>query len=554
MEIVTCIVSLVGGLAIFLYSMKMLSGGLEAAAGSKLQSILEKLTSNRFLGLFVGMLLAALVQSSSTTTVMVVGFVNANLLNLTQALWVIMGANIGTNITSQLVAFRFSEVAPIIAIVGVLTLLFTHKKKYAAIGQIVTGLGFIFISTSIMSGAMEPVKDNPSFREFLTGMDNPILGILVGIVFVAIIQSSAAGVAVLQTLAASGVIGLDQAIFILYGMHVGTCITAILSSVGSNRNALRTAMMHLLFNVVGCVLMTILTLTLPIVGFMQKISGSPMRQIANAHLLFALVTTLALLPFGKLIVKFVQAVVPDKQKTESAQKLIYLSPAMLRTDTTTAVLIASVRNEVARMYDMASKNVTKALNAVLNNSEEIQAEINDTEEYIDYLNKEISYYISHSLARVASEDDAITLSTLFKITGNVERMGDHATNISGYANLLQDKGYKLSAKACFEVQQMIQVLSDGTFILYGEDTTHIHVKVAKIEQKIDDMTALFRKNQITRMTTGECSGEACVIYSEMLTDFERLGDHLLNIAEAASEHSGAALYTASVTAKNAGAV
>ena len=292
---------MIGGLAIFLYSMKMLSGGLEAAAGSKLQGILEKLTSNRFLGLLVGIVIAGLVQSSSTTTVMVVGFVNANLLNLTQALWVIMGANIGTNITSQLVAFKFSEIAPIIAIIGVLILLFTRKKKYAAIGQIVTGLGFIFISTSLMSNAMEPVKDNPSFREFLTGMDNPFLGILVGIVFVAIIQSSAAGVAVLQTLASSGVIDINTAIFILYGMHVGTCVTAILSAVGSNRVALRTALMHLTFNVIGVALMSVLTLTLPITDWMVKLSPEPMRQIANAHLLFALVTTIALLPFGKFI-------------------------------------------------------------------------------------------------------------------------------------------------------------------------------------------------------------------------------------------------------------
>ncbi|MBO7453345.1 MAG: Na/Pi cotransporter family protein [Clostridiales bacterium] len=537
MEIFTCIVTMIGGLAIFLYSMKMLSGGLEAAAGSKLQGILEKLTSNRFLGLLVGIVIAGLVQSSSTTTVMVVGFVNANLLNLTQALWVIMGANIGTNITSQLVAFKFSEIAPIIAIIGVLILLFTHKKKYAAIGQIVTGLGFIFISTSLMSNAMEPVKDNPSFREFLTGMDNPFLGILVGVVFVAIIQSSAAGVAVLQTLAASGVIELDQAIFILYGMHVGTCVTAILSSVGSNRNALRTAMMHLMFNLIGACIMTGLTLTLPITDIMRKLTDSPMRQIANAHLLFALITTVLLLPFGTFIVKFVNAVVPDKKvDVVNAQKLLYLSPSMLRTDTNSAVIIASARNEIARMYDMASKNVTRSLNAVINNSETVQVEINEAEEYIDFLNKEISYYISHSLAKVSSEDDAVVLSALFKITGNVERMGDHATNIAGYANLLQDKGYKLSEKATFEVQQMIQVLNDTTYMFFDPKQKNLHVNVAKAEQKIDDMTAMFRKNQITRMTTGECSGEACVIYSEMLTDFERLGDHLLNIAEATTEN------------------
>lgn len=538
MEIVTCVVTMIGGLAIFLYSMKMLSGGLEAAAGSKLQSILEKLTSNRFLGLLVGMVIAGLVQSSSTTTVMVVGFVNASLLNLTQALWVIMGANIGTNITSQLVAFKFSQIAPIIAIVGVLILLFTHKKKYAAIGQIVTGLGFIFISTSIMSGAMEPVKDNPAFTEFLTSMDNPLLGILVGLLFVALIQSSAAGVAVLQTLAASGVIGLDQAVFILYGMHVGTCVTAILSSVGSNRNALRTALMHLTFNVIGVGIMTGLTIAFPITDLMRKMSDSPMRQIANAHLLFALVTTIVLLPFGKLIVKFVTTVIPnEKDNTVEKHKLMYLTPSMLRTETNSAVLIASVRNEVSRMYDMASKNVTRSLNAVLNNTESVQSDINDAEEYIDYLNKEISFYVSHSLAKVTSESDAVMLSALFKITGNIERMGDHATNIAGYANLLQDKGYKLSDKACFEVQQMIQVLSDTTFLFYEDkEIKNLHVRVAKAEQKIDDMTTLFRKNQIQRMTTGECSGEACVIYSEMLTDFERLGDHLLNIAEATTEN------------------
>ena len=547
MELFKCVTTMAGGLAIFLYSMKMLSGGLEAAAGRSLQTFLEKLTSNRFLGLLVGMAIAALVQSSSTTTVMVVGFVNASLLDLTQALWVIMGANIGTNITSQLVAFKFGDVAPIIAIVGVLILLFTRKKKYAAIGQIVTGLGFIFISTSMMSGAMEPVKDNQSFRDFLTGMDNPLLGILVGVLFVALIQSSAAGVAVLQTLASSGVIGIDQAIFILYGMHVGTCVTAILSSVGSNRNALRTAMMHLTFNVVGVAIMTVLTLTLPITEAMQKLSSDPMRQIANAHLLFALVTTIVLLPFGTLIVKFVKFVVPDKKEDlENAQKLVYLAPSMLNTNTNPAVLIAAARNEIARMYDMASKNVTRSLNAVINNSESVQVEINEAEEYIDFLNKEISYYISHSLAKVSTEEDAVTLSALFKITGNVERMGDHATNIAGYANLLQDKGYKLSDKASFEVQQMVQVLNDTTYMFFDPKQKNLHVNVAKAEQKIDDMTTMFRKNQIQRMTTGECSGEACVIYSEMLTDFERLGDHLLNIAEATTEHDISSFNSAAV--------
>lgn len=531
MDIFKCVVTLLGGLAIFLYSMKIMSAGLEAAAGNKLRGILEKLTSNRFLGILVGILIAGLVQSSSTTTVMVVGFVNAGLLNLMQSLWIIMGANIGTNITSQLVAFKFGEIAPLIAIIGVAIILFGKKKKYKAVGDIVTGLGFIFISTNIMSGAMEPIRENEMFMSFLSKMENPFLGVLVGIVFVAIIQSSAAGVAVLQTLAATGVINLDQAVFILYGMHVGTCITAMLSAVGTNRAALKAAMMHLTFNVLGVIIMTTLTLTLPITDWVSKTSSDPMRQIANAHLLFALVTVIVLLPFGKLIVKMINAILPEKKKAKAeATELFYLSPTLFRTDMNTGVVIVSIRNEISRMIELVSKNVDQAFNAVLNNSPEIQEEIDNREETIDFLNKEISFYISHCLAKETSEEDAITLSAMYKITGNLERMGDHATNISGYARLIDDKGYKFSEKALSEVVQMAEVTNSAAKMLMAPDFKGIHVKMAKAEQKIDDMTDMFRSSQIDRMKNLTCSGESSVIYSEMLTDFERIGDHMLNIA------------------------
>lgn len=539
---------MVGGLAIFLYSMKIMSAGLEAAAGNKLKTALEKLTTNRFLGLLVGVVLTALVQSSSTTTVMTVGFVNAGLMSLTQALWVIMGANVGTNITSQLIAFDVGWIASLVAIAGVIIVLMSKgKSKMKPIGDILAGLGFIFISMDIMSGAMAPMIQNEAFVNMMGKMQNPIFGILIGAAFVAIIQSSAAGVGVLQAMAiasaGSNVISLEQAVFLLFGMNIGTCITAVLSSVGTNRMAKRTALMHLTFNVVGAVLMTVITMVLPFTEFIEKMSPNDVaRQIANAHLLFNVITTLILLPCGKFIVKFAEWVLPDKKDDDGEEfKLHFLTPSLLKStgDTSPAMteaFIASAQNEVNRMLAMAGKNITRSFDAVLENSPAKQEEIDKNEEYIDYLNKEISYYISHSLSNSITQQQANELSALFKITGNIERLGDHATNISGYANLLEEKGIKLSDLACEEVRKMVKVTEDSTGLLFDMRGEKLHVRMAKAEQLIDDMTKEFRSNQLERMKSGACSGEACVIYSEMLTDFERLGDHLLNIAEAASEN------------------
>lgn len=550
MEVFKQILQLLGGLAIFLYSMKMMSNGLEAAAGNKLKLILEKITSNRFLGILVGIGITVLIQSSSTTTVMTVGFVNAGLMNLYQALWIIMGANIGTNITSQIIAFDVGDFIPLVAVAGVIVILASHKKKTRNIGEIIAGLGFIFIGMSMMSSAMEPFADSPQIQSVMSTLSNPIIGILAGAALVAIIQSSAAGIGILQAMAiaAAGthMMTLDMAVFVLYGMNIGTCITAILSSIGTNRMAIRTALMHLTFNVLGALIMTAVTIGLPFTDWIEKLSpGDVPRQIANAHLIFNLATTIVLLPFGNLIVKFVEKILPDKgTETEGKMKLVYLVPSMLKSDFqvgASAAFLSSVQNEVGRMLQIASANVSKSLNAVLNNSEEIQTDIENSEEYVDYLNKEISYYISHGLSFELTEEDAVALNALFKITGNIERMSDHATNIAGYAALLEEKGYKLSDKACAEVQEMIKVTGAATDMLINNKGSNLSVQMAKAEQKIDDMTGSYRTNQLERMRTGACSGEACVIYSEMLTDFERLGDHMLNIAEAASSNGIVAL-------------
>ena len=541
MELFTSVLALLSGLAIFMYSMKMTSGGLEAVAGNKLKGVLQKLTDNRLKGVGVGAGVTALIQSSTAVTVMVIGFVNAGLLNLHQALWVIMGANIGTNITSQLIAFDIGEFAPILAVIGVFVVIFARNKKFKSLGEIVTGLGFIFISMNIMKDAMAPYATDPRLTGLLQRMDNPLLGILVGIIFVNIISSSAAAVGVLQALAmaaaGTGAIDLEHAMYIIMGFNIGTCVTALLSSVGTTKMASRAALMHLFFNVIGTLIFTVAAFILPIAHWVELLSPNDVaRQLANFHLVFNVVGTLILLPAGDLIVKLVNICVPgDEAEKEGQQYLQYLTPAMLRPDFQIAgsgVYITAVTNEVKRMLDKATENVSRSLRAVLDNSDKIQQEINEQEEYVDYLNKEISYYISHSLTQELTEEDALTYSALFKITGNIERMGDHATNIAGYANMLQDKGLKFSEYATAEVESMIEIIEKTAKILSHNDGDDIHIRVAKAEQKIDDMTDQYRINQLDRMKTGVCSGEACVIYSEMLTDFERLGDHMLNIAEA----------------------
>ena len=297
----------------------------------------------------------------------------------------------------------------------------------------------------------------------------------------------------------------------------------------------------MMFNVIGTAIFTVAYYLLPVADWVRALSPNDVaRQFANMHLVFNLASTIILLPFGGLIVKLVKLMVPDKGgDKDGVHHLKYLTPNMITSDNQlgTEVLITALCNEVSRMLVMAGTNVQMSIETVLDNNEKKQQTINETEEYVDYLNKEISYYISHAMVFDMSEKDAVTMSALFKITGNIERMGDHATNISGYANLLESKGLKLSEKARAEVSQMVNTTKDAYNILLGAKPGSVHIRMAQMEQKIDDMTDDYREHQLERLKSGVCSGDACVIYSEMLTDFERLGDHMLNIAEAAAESS-----------------
>ena len=322
---ITYSLSMLGGLALFLYGMQMMSSGLESAAGNKMKLILERITANRFVGVLVGALITAIIQSSSATTVMVVGFVNSGMMTLYQAVWIIMGANIGTTITGQLIALDAGQIAPLLAFLGVIGIVFLKNEKIHHIGEIIAGLGILFIGMDMMSTAMKPLAKVDEFVGLLTKFENPVLGILVGMVFTALIQSSSASVGILQALAGSGAIQLSSAAFVLFGQNIGTCVTALLASVGASRNAKRTTLIHITFNIVGTIIFTILCLTTPLLFMVEGWTpGNVSKQIANLHTTFNVGTTCLLLPVGTFLPKFAVWILKDKEEAEGSLRLLYL--------------------------------------------------------------------------------------------------------------------------------------------------------------------------------------------------------------------------------------
>ena len=550
----TIVLGLLGGLALFLYGMQMMSAGLEAAAGDRMKSILERLTANRFLGVLVGAVITAVIQSSSATTVMVVGFVNSGMMTLRQAVWIIMGANIGTTITGQLIALDVGVLAPLFAFVGVAMVVFVKKPQVRHYGSILAGLGVLFIGMDMMSTAMEPLRDWPAFVELVSTFSNPLVGILVGAGFTAIIQSSSASVGILQALALSGVIGLDSAVFVLFGQNIGTCITAVLASIGTSRNAKRATIIHLLFNIIGTVVFTTLCLVTPLLGLslvggVQSLTPeNPAAQIANMHTLFNIVTTFLLLPLGGKLVQLAMRILPDRKESgEEGMHLAYLIPGPIHTKQEhpigfSAMYLNQLRQELERMLGMARQNTAVGFQAVLERDPKLLEGAEATEEYIDYLNKEISQFISKVIVHETNERDSAAVSAYFKITGNIERVGDHAMNICEYSGMLKEKHIHFSDAARRELQEMESVCLAVLDELARETAEPMELlkNVAALEQRIDDMTGAYRQNQLDRMRSGACSDEACIIFSELLTDFERIGDHALNIAEARVS-AGAAL-------------
>ena len=534
---ITDVLSLFGGLALFLYGMQMMSNGLEAAAGNKMKSILEKLTSNRIKGVLVGAGITAVIQSSSATTVMVVGFVNSGLMTLQQAVWIIMGANIGTTITGQLIALDIGAIAPLFAILGVGAIMFSKNEKVHHISSIIAGLGILFMGMDMMGAAMEPLQESEAFINLMTQFSNPLLGILVGAVFTAVIQSSSASVGILQALAATGMIPLSSAVYVLFGQNIGTCITAVLASIGTKVNARRTTIIHLLFNFIGTALFTVICMVTPYVSLIESITpGDPVAQIANAHTIFNIVTTLILLPFGTYMARAAEKILPDSKKEDDEElRLKYIRPF----DSSyavgnSAIAVTQVKEEVDRMLDMVARNIGDAFDTLIKYDDKSRKKVEEREEYIDYLNKGISEYIVSLMAGEMNANDSRKINGYYAIISNLERIGDHATNIAEYADDMKKWDLQFSDNVLDELEEMKKQCITSLENIKNVDPADagkVLGQAEALEQKTDDMRDKYFKKQMQRLKKGKCKPQSGIVFSEVLTDFERMGDHALNIAQ-----------------------
>lgn len=527
---ITNFLSLLGGLALFLYGMQMMSNGLEAAAGDRMKEILEKLTSNRILGVLVGAGITAVIQSSSATTVMVVGFVNAGMMNLRQAVWIIMGANIGTTITGQLIALDIGAIAPLIAFIGVAMVVFLKKPMAHHVGTIFAGLGVLFIGMEMMSNAMLPLREEPAFIELMTSFSNPLLGILAGALFTAIIQSSSASVGILQALARSGLIGLDGAVYVLFGQNIGTCITAVLASIGTGREAKQTTVIHLTFNLIGTAIFTTVCVLTAHTAFSLTdlvaswTPGSPDAQIANMHTMFNVVTTLILLPFGTYLAAFAQKVLPYKEE-KTSEVLQYLKPlpSSTRSLGTSAISVQQVDEEINHMLSLAYENVEQGFGQLLKYDKKIGEEILKREETVDTLNREIADYITNALSMELNNDISTALSIYYHQITDIERISDYAVKMENYSK------DRLQARLNEEERDTISSMHSMCMEMY--DARHDIQKSETLRRQSEDVCVNLRKRQMQRMKEKSISSEISMMFSQLLTDFERINGHALNIAE-----------------------
>ncbi len=523
-----------GGVGLFLYGIKIMGQGLEMAAGSKLKSMLDKVTSNKFMAVLIGVVITALIQSSSATTVMVVGFVNAGLMNLVQATGVIMGANVGTTVTSVLIALDLSAIAPVFVFGGAALLVFAKKKFLTHIGEILAGFGLLFIGMDTMSSAMEPLRESPIFINMMVGAkENPLIGILVGLVFTAVIQSSSASIGILQALAIKGLVPIEFAVFVLFGQNIGTCVTALLSSAGSKTNSKRAAVIHLLFNTIGTTIFVLISLFTPYVELLKSISDDTVVQISAAHIIFNIVSTLILFPFSNKLVALSRRIIPDKEdKLSKTQQLSYLDERILSTP---PLAVKQAGNEVVRMAELAKENFVKAARAFINIDDSELQEIESTEEVINFLNHSITPYLVKINNLDISEQDSEYISSLFHAVTDIERIGDHATNLAEATIYRKENKPVLSDDAISELNVMIEnielLLDKSIEIFKNQSATMEQAKEAvDLEEYIDDLHDEANNNHIKRMNKGKCDTKAGMLFINTITDFERVADHAINIA------------------------
>lgn len=530
------ILSMAGGLGLFLFGIRTMGDGLENAAGAKLKRMLEVLTGNRFLAVLVGFVVTAIIQSSTATTVMVVGFVNAGMMTLAQAVGVIMGANIGTTVTSLLIALNFSSVAAASVLVGVILMLASKKTLVKNLGSIFTGFGLLFLGIDLMSDSMAPLRESAGFMNFIVAVSDsplrPLFGILLGIVMTAVLQSSSASVGVLQTLAMQGLVPLKFSVFVLFGQNIGTCLTALFSTVGAKKNSKRAAVIHLLFNLLGTGMFILIALLTPYIEWIEKISSDPMAQIAISHIVFNVVSTIVLFPFAKLLVKLSCLIVPGKDDSESEMHCRFIDDRLLNTP---PFAVMQVGKEVARMAKLARDNFETSAYALINRSDKDLDKVMEKEEVINYLNHHITSYLVKLNALDITDSDSDYIARVFHAINDIERVGDHATNLAEAAERNIGDGLTFSDAARDELNQLcgsvINLLDRSIEAFNNQSLGDGEAKeLSDLEEHIDDLTLTCQDAHIFRLNRNECNTEAGMLYLNTITDFERVGDHAINIA------------------------
>lgn len=529
---VMMIFSLLGGLGLFLYGMKMMSDGLETVAGDRMRRTLEVLTTNRFAGVGVGAGITAIIQSSSATTVMVVGFVNAGLMSLYQATGVIMGANIGTTITAQLIAFKLTDIAPFVLFIGMFMVVFLRKKLVNRVGLVVLGFGLLFLGLSLMSEAMEPLRENETFHHLLVNFRNPVAGILIGATFTAIIQSSSASVGILQSFAMLGLIDLSSAVFVILGQNIGTCVTAVLAAIGTGANSKRAAGIHLMFNIIGTLVFLFLISIFPVItGYVESLSPDNVtRQIANFHTLFNITVTILLFPFANQLVKLITRIVPEKKKPEEMEKkLVYLDERIAQTPT---IALGQTLKEINRMGMIAGANLKRAIDAFFDLDEVKMTEVGQVEDTIDYLSDQISNYLIRFRGMDLSDHDLKILGSLHHVIIDLERVGDLAENIAGYAATVKEKKTKFTEEGYKEMRIMsdksLETLAISLDVFSKRDKSRIS-QVANLEEEVDQMKRDFIQNHVDRLQVKACDPQSGVVFTNLIATLERVADHANNI-------------------------
>ncbi|MBU3090958.1 Na/Pi cotransporter family protein [Clostridium sp. CF011] len=524
------IFQLLGGLGLFVYGMKLMGDGLQKAAGEKLKKMLEVLTSNRFFAVLVGAGVTAIIQSSSATTVMTIGFVNAGLMNLFQAAGVIMGANVGTTMTAQLIAFKLTDVAPFVLAIGAALVLFCKNKKTKDIGEIVLGFGILFVGMSMMETAMSPLSELDSFKNLILVLGkHPFMGVIVGLCMTATIQSSSATIGILMALASNSSITLAVALPILFGDNIGTCATALLASIGTTKNAKRAALLHLIFNFTGTLIfMVAFKLVLKIV---PMFGGDVQRQIANAHTLFNVSNVFIQVWFINALVKIVNKLVPGEDEKSSALVLEYLDRRLLETP---SIAVGQLIKEVTRMGQLASVNLSNAMQSFLNCDEKMMNSVIDHEVTINYLEREITSYMVSLSNTSLSEHQSEIITSLYNVVNDIERIGDHADNLGELAKSRMVNKLIFSEKSLSDVTYMFETVKycvDNAIAALENSDLESARKAMNVEKKIDTMERQLKKEHISRLSRLECTPAGSSVYLELLTNLERVGDHSNNIAQ-----------------------